>query len=95
MRPAPLRRLEGEGSPRYNINVESGAPRVGAFWYRNVDCRGLRGPSHIPAKTPGDLYVVLQIALPPADDDKSREMYKRMKDEIRFNPRAAMEVAWS
>ena len=49
----------------------------------------------IPAKTPGDLYVVLQIALPPADDDKSREMYKRMKDEIRFNPRAAMEVAWS
>lgn len=49
----------------------------------------------IPAKTPGDLYVVLQIALPPADDDKSREMYKRMKDEIRFNPREAMEVAWS
>jgi curved DNA-binding protein len=47
----------------------------------------------IPAKTPGDLYVVLQIALPPADDDKSRELYKRMQEEIRFNPRAAMEVA--
>ena len=47
----------------------------------------------IPAKTPGDLYVVLQIVLPPADDEKSREMYNRMKEEIRFNPRAAMEVA--
>ena len=28
----------------------------------------------IPAKTAGDLYVVLQIVLPPADDEKSREM---------------------
>ena len=47
----------------------------------------------IPSKTPGDLYVVLQIALPPADDDKSRELYRRMRDEIKFDPRAAMEVA--
>ena len=47
----------------------------------------------IPAKTPGDLYVVLQIVLPPADDDKSREFYKRMQEEIVFNPRASMEVA--
>lgn len=47
----------------------------------------------IPSKTPGDLYVVLQIALPPADDDKSRELYKRMREEIKFDPRAAMEVA--
>lgn len=47
----------------------------------------------IPAKTPGDLYVVLQIVLPPADDEKSRELYRRMQDEISFNPRASMEVA--
>jgi curved DNA-binding protein len=47
----------------------------------------------IPSKTPGDLYVVLQIALPPADDEKSRELYKRMREEIMFDPRAAMEVA--
>ena len=47
----------------------------------------------IPAKTPGDLYVVLQIVLPPADDEKSRELYKRMQEEINFDPRATMEVA--
>ena len=47
----------------------------------------------IPAKTPGDLYVVLQIVLPPADDEKSRELYKRMQEEIEFDPRATMEVA--
>jgi len=47
----------------------------------------------IPAKTPGDLYVVVQIVLPPADDEKARAMYKRMQDELVFNPRATMEVA--
>ena len=47
----------------------------------------------IPSKTPGDLYVVLQIALPPADDDKSKELYRRMQEEMGFDPRAAMEVA--
>lgn len=47
----------------------------------------------IPSKTPGDLYVVLQIALPPANDEKSRELYRRMQEEIKFDPRAAMEVA--
>lgn len=47
----------------------------------------------IPAKTPGDLYLVLQIALPPAKDEKSRELYKRMQEEIVFDPRASMEVA--
>jgi curved DNA-binding protein len=47
----------------------------------------------IPAKTPGDLYLVLQIVLPPADDEKSRELYKRMQEEINFDPRATMEVA--
>ncbi len=47
----------------------------------------------IPSKSPGDLYVVLQIVLPPADDEKSRALYRQMQEEIRFNPRASMEVA--
>jgi len=47
----------------------------------------------IPAKSPGDLYVVLQIVLPSVDDDKARELYQRMRDEVSFNPRATMEVA--
>lgn len=47
----------------------------------------------IPAKSPGDLYVVLQVALPPANSARTRELYQRMKEEIDFNPRATMEVA--
>lgn len=47
----------------------------------------------LPSKTPGDLYVIVQIAQPPSDDDKTRELYERMRDEITFNPRANLEVA--
>ncbi len=46
----------------------------------------------IPARQPGDLYVVLQIALPPADSEKHRRMYEQMKQEFTFNPRAGLEV---
>jgi curved DNA-binding protein len=45
--------------------------------------RGLPGP------TPGDQYVVLQIALPP-DSPKSREVFARMKEELPFDPRAGL-----
>lgn len=47
----------------------------------------------IPAKTAGDLYVVVQIALPPVDDEKTRQLFEQMRDEIAFNPRADLEVA--
>ena len=46
----------------------------------------------IPARQAGDLYVVLQIALPPADTPQRREAYERMKQELAFNPRAKMET---
>ena len=46
----------------------------------------------IPAKTPGDLYVVVQITLPPADSDKARAAYKRLKEDLEFDARATMEV---
>ena len=46
----------------------------------------------IPARTPGDFYVVLQIALPPADSDKHRRIYEHMRDEFAFNPRAGLGV---
>lgn len=47
----------------------------------------------LPGKTPGDLYVQLKVTLPPADNDKSRDMYRQMKDELDFNPRRTMEVS--
>jgi curved DNA-binding protein len=46
----------------------------------------------IPARQTGDLYVVLEIALPPADSDEHRRIYENMKQEFTFNPRASLEV---
>ncbi|MBZ0218142.1 MAG: hypothetical protein K8F25_16415, partial [Fimbriimonadaceae bacterium] len=42
----------------------------------------------LPAKPPGDLYVVFQIALPPADNEKARELYKTMARDLDFDPRS-------
>jgi curved DNA-binding protein len=47
----------------------------------------------LPGKTPGDLYVVLQVTLPPADSEDARTLYKQMQDQLGFNPRATMGVA--
>ena len=44
----------------------------------------------LPAKQPGDLYVVLQIALPPAETDEAKALYKEMAEKMKFNPRADM-----
>ena len=46
----------------------------------------------IPGKTPGDLYVELQIVVPPADNDAARKLYRRMQSETDFDPRAALGV---
>ena len=46
----------------------------------------------IPGKPAGDLYVVLQIALPPADNDEARALYKEMEQKLAFNPRAGLGV---
>jgi len=46
----------------------------------------------IPAKTPGDLYAVLRIALPPGDSKKAQALYRKMEKELSFNPRASLGV---
>jgi curved DNA-binding protein len=46
----------------------------------------------IPASPPGDFYVVLQIALPPASDDKAKAAYAAMAAALPFNPRATLGV---
>ena len=47
----------------------------------------------MPGKTPGDLYVVLQVTLPPADSEEAKHLYEQMQDKLGFNPRATMGVA--
>ena len=47
----------------------------------------------IPGATPGDFYVVLQIALPPAADGAAHEFYERMAEQFKaFNPRSRLGV---
>ena len=47
----------------------------------------LRGRG-IPGKEAGDLYLLLEVVLPPAHTDKQRELYQTMAREMAFNPRA-------
>jgi curved DNA-binding protein len=42
----------------------------------------------IPGKPPGDLLLEIQVALPPADTPRARQLYETMARELAFNPRA-------
>src|SRR5450631_752244 len=44
----------------------------------------------LPGRTPGDFYVVLQIALPPASTEQAKALYEKMHQELDFNPRQAL-----
>jgi len=47
----------------------------------------------LPGNPPGDLYVVLGIAVPPADSTATKEAYAALARTFAdFNPRSAMEV---
>jgi curved DNA-binding protein len=44
----------------------------------------------IPGNTPGDLYVLLQIAMPPAPDETQRQAWADLARRYAFNPRDSM-----
>jgi curved DNA-binding protein len=46
----------------------------------------------IPAKTPGDLYVVVDIVLPKAETENARRAYEEFEKALDFNPRASLGV---
>jgi curved DNA-binding protein len=41
----------------------------------------------IPGNPPGDLLLLLQVVLPPADTDKARALYETMARDLAFDPR--------
>jgi curved DNA-binding protein len=41
----------------------------------------------IPAAQPGDLYLILDVVLPPATSERARELYQQMARELAFDPR--------
>jgi curved DNA-binding protein len=46
----------------------------------------------IPGNPPGDIYVIPQITLPSADSDQARDLYRKMEQQLAFNPRSKMGV---
>ena len=47
----------------------------------------------IPARTPGDFYFVLKIALPPAQDEADQAFYRNMAAQFKsFTPRSKLGV---
>ena len=40
----------------------------------------------------GDLYVVTQITLPPADSEADKELYRKMQQQMAYNPRSKLGV---
>lgn len=44
----------------------------------------------IPDSPPGDLYLVMEVVLPPATSPKARELYQTMAHELAFNPRQGL-----
>lgn len=59
--------------PTPDGTVEMNVP-AGSQTGRKLRLRG-RG---IPAKVPGDLYMMLELVLPPAIDEKGRAAYRQM-----------------
>lgn len=46
----------------------------------------------IPGDHRGDLYVILQVILPPADSDEAKALYHEMEQKLAFNPRDRLGV---
>ena len=46
----------------------------------------------IPGSPPGDIYVVAKLTLPPASSDADKEFYKKMQQDLPYNPRGHLEV---
>lgn len=68
--------------PTPSGNVEVNVP-AGSQTGRKLRLKG-RG---IPSATPGDLYLILEVALPPATSDKAKALYQEMARELDFHPR--------
>jgi curved DNA-binding protein len=103
-RPHPIYRVEGrdlyidlpvtpwEAALGASVQVPTPAGRVGvkipsgSSSGRKLRLKG-RG---IPGKPAGDLYAVLRIVVPPAESEQAKELYRKMAQQMRFNPRKTL-----
>jgi curved DNA-binding protein len=47
----------------------------------------------LPGKPPGHLYLLLDIALPPADSEAARQAYEQLAKATPFDPRRHLATA--
>lgn len=87
---APVAPWEAALGARISIPTPSGTVEVsvpaGSQTGRKLRLKG-RG---IPAATPGDLYLILDVVLPQATTPRAKELYEQMAREMAFNPREKM-----
>ena len=68
------------------LGAQVEAPTPGARW--RCPCGSANGrKAGIPGDPPGDLYLVLELALPPADTEAAKQAYRKMQQDLPFNPR--------
>ena len=76
---------EHRGAHAFRHGFRSACPQ-GRRTGRKLRLKG-RG---IPGDPPGDLYLQLELVLPP-DSDKARELFGTMAREFAFDPRQSMK----
>jgi len=88
----PIAPWEAALGAKINVSTPAGAVKLniptGSASGQKMRLKGMG----IPAKKPGNLYVELQIVLPPAENDKARQLYQKMQ-ELNFNPREYFGVS--
>lgn len=86
----PVAPWEAALGARIEVDTPSGRVQVGvppnSAGGRKLRLKG-RG---LPSDPPGDLYLELQLVLPPADSPRARELYEAMARDLSFNPRQEM-----
>ncbi|TFW29603.1 DnaJ C-terminal domain-containing protein [Massilia horti] len=86
----PVAPWEAALGARISVPTPSGTVEVsvpsGSQSGRKLRLKG-RG---IPAVQAGDLYLMLEVVLPPADTPRAKELYEQLARELNFNPRERM-----
>ncbi len=57
---------------------------------RKLRLKGHGIPSRASGEAAGDLYLELELTLPPADSPRARELFEAMARDLPYNPRAGM-----
>jgi curved DNA-binding protein len=56
---------------------------------RKLRLKGRGIPAASASGAPGNLYLVLDVVLPPANTPKARQLYETMARDMAFDPRGA------